>query len=345
MKPRFKELNQFIQDAQKKGNPQVLQIQVVQNGKQVLKKHYGKNYRYFDVASLTKIMTTTPLLMKLYDTGAFKLDDPISKYLEFLKSTALEKISIKKLLAHNSGLVWWRPYYKKLLKFSNGLRKSQLKNLIRSEKTRSTRSCVYSDPDYFLLGWLVEELYGMPLEEASNLYIFEPLGLKNTSFRCLKKSEAAPTGRTKLRGLIQGVVHDDNTWSLGGVSSHAGVFSTLEDVTTYGLSLLDHVNSESSFLFRPKTARIFTSRAVPRNVGDWGLGFMIPSRPISSGGGLINEHAFGHTGFTGTSLWIDVKRQAVVTVLSNRTMPESRDERFLKLRREIHDAVWRVLGE
>jgi len=140
-------------------------------------------------------------------------------------------------------------------------------------------------------------------------------------------------------------VFDENAFAMGGLSGHAGLFGTLENCEQFGVWLLETWLGKRKDVLSTKTVRLFTKRAVNPKVGDWALGFVVPSRPVSTGGRLISNNAFGHTGFTGTSLWIDPKRQAVVTILSNRTYPTRNDERFKALRIELHDIVWRSLDE
>jgi CubicO group peptidase (beta-lactamase class C family) len=130
---------------------------------------------------------------------------------------------------------------------------------------------------------------------------------------------------------------------VGGVSGHAGLFSTAEDVSVMGQFFLDLFNNQKRNILTGKTLKFFVKRATPRALGDWGLGFTIPTRPLSTAGKAVSDLAFGHVGFTGTSLWIDPKRDAVVTILSNRTYPDRNDERFKVLRRKLHDQIWEMI--
>jgi CubicO group peptidase (beta-lactamase class C family) len=345
---RVSELSHLIEKIKADKFPQAIQIHVARNGKTVFQKKLGKPYKYFDLSSLTKIMATTPLIMKLIDDKRLNLNDSVEKHLGFLSGRPVGQIKIIDLLRHKSGLVWWRPYFKKLGRLPESSRIPELKKIFAGEKVSASKTCVYSDPDFIVLGWVIEEILSMPFDEAANEYVFKPLGLKNTFFLRAQPSKVlafASTGKDKRRGVIQGFVDDDNTWAMGGVSGHAGLFSTLEDVTHFSGILFQAQKGKSNPVFSSKTLKLFSKRAVPKNVGDWALGFTIPSKLVSTAGTKVSANAFGHVGFTGTSLWIDKERGAVVTILSNGTFPTRDNARSGKLRKELHDAIWEWLDD
>ena len=348
MNERANHVNELIQDAQKYGYPQAVEVQVRWKNRVVLEKSFGKSYRFWDVASLTKVLVTTPLLMTLYEKNLVDLKEPLLNSLPFLKNSEVGEIPVERLLSHASGLVAFRAYEKQLVKVPWTERDRTFKGILRKEKVHFAGKCVYSDVDFILLGWIIEQKLGMPLDEAAQKYLWEPLGLKNT-FYLRKgdklpgpKSAFAPTEKHPYRGVLQGIVFDERAWSMGGVSGHAGLFSTLKDVGRIGQEYLNG-SLGAKTLWKPATFKKFSTRAVPQSWGDWALGFTIPTRPISTGGRLISSAAFGHTGFTGTSLWVDRSRKAVVTILSNRTYPNRSDVRFRDLRINIHDAVWEMI--
>jgi CubicO group peptidase (beta-lactamase class C family) len=323
----------------KKGyRPQSLEILVTVGGKTFINRHWGKEFRYYDVGSMTKIMVTTFLCMKLFEERKLKLQSPIKEYLGFLRDSKVGGILIKDCLRHFSGLTAWKPFYEK----SHDV--STLKELFRKEKVKAKKLSVYSDLDFILLGWVVEEIMGMSLSEAAALYIFKPLGLDDTFFTPKKyfksAKDFAPTEVSKTRGLVQGEVFDGNAWSMGGVGGHAGLFSTAKDVNHMGRWFLDAYNGKKSTVLKSRTLRAFIKRALPKNKGDWGLGFTLPSHPISTAGTKVSSLAFGHVGFTGTSLWVDPKRRAVVTILSNGSYPNGSNLNFKLMRRELHDQIW-----
>jgi CubicO group peptidase (beta-lactamase class C family) len=322
-----------------KDYPSSLRILVKVKNKTFIDQCFGKEAKYFDVASLTKIMVTTPLCMQLFESKNLTLDKTVGHYLGFLKNSPVGKIKICDLLKHHSGLVAWKPFFKKVRT------PYKLKDLLKKETVRKKAKAVYSDLDFIILGWIIEEILQMPLDEAAQVFILSPLKLQNTFFNPEKKLKkfTAPTRKTKPRGLIQGEVFDDNTWAVGGVSGQAGIFSTAEDVTHLGLVYLDLYNNKKIGLIKPSTLKLFASRALPKSIGDWGLGFTVPSRPVSTAGTKVSDLAFGHVGYTGTSLWIDPKREAVVTILSNGTYPNGSNENFKYKRRELHDQIWEMI--
>jgi CubicO group peptidase (beta-lactamase class C family) len=153
------------------------------------------------------------------------------------------------------------------------------------------------------------------------------------------KARYAPTEFDRIRGgIMQGEVHDENAWSLRGVAPHAGLFGTIDDLSEFGLAVRKALAGKRSFVSE-KTAHRFSRRSVPRSRGDWALGWMMPSRPQSSCGQYFSSRSIGHTGFTGTSLWYDPKRDLLVTILSNRVYPTRENREFVSLRPMLHNFV------
>lgn len=328
-------LFKLIEKDQIKGNPPSLRIIVTHKGKKLINSSWGRPARFFDVGSMTKIMVTTPLCMKLFEEKKLSLNEKVKKYLPYFEGTPVGDIVIKKLLRHDSGLEAWRPFYKMIGKIP-------LKEIFKKEKVRKRAQCVYSDLDFIILGWIIEEVLDMPLDEAAEIFVFKKLKMKNTFFnpkeRFKKLNLFAPTKKNR-----KGEVFDDNTFAMGGVAGHAGLFSTAEDVDIMGRTFLGLYFGKPSPLIKASTLKYFTKRAVSAKKGDWGLGFTLPSRPISTAGTKVSSRAFGHVGYTGTSLWVDPKRKAVVAVLSNGTYPNKTNEAFKYLRREIHDGIWEII--
>ncbi len=344
-----KKLDRLILNSMANGFPQSLQIQVTRKNKLLFKKKYGHQYKFFDLASLTKIFVTTPLIMKLIDENLIALGDKLESHLPFFKGTSLGAIQVIRLLNHSSGVIWWRPFYKILNKLPFELRKPSLQKMLRGERLSKIGQCVYSDLDMMILGWVIEDKFQMNLNEAYDLNFVRPLGLKDTFFvfneqisKAQNIKQFAPTGR-EGKTVIRGIVHDQNARALGGVSGNSGLFSTPDETSKIAQIYFQTLKGKKNPVFSQKTMKKFSKRSVTKRAGDWALGFSIPSRPVSSGGKKISKEAFGHTGFTGTSVWIDPVRETVVTVLSNRTYPSAKDERFLQLRRDIHDAVWEMI--
>jgi CubicO group peptidase (beta-lactamase class C family) len=153
----------------------------------------------------------------------------------------------------------------------------------------------------------------------------------------------APTGRCTIRNYnLQGEVNDQNTYALGGVSSHAGLFGSVDDVSWFGLFIRSHLLKQAHTFFKNKTIETFTKRAIPESQGDWALGFMLPTPGLASSGIFFSRESIGHTGFTGTSIWYDPRQDLLVTILSNRVAFGVDHQGFKEFRPKIHD--WIVEG-
>ena len=270
----------------------------------------------YDIASLTKVVATTPAIMKLYEQGKIKIDDPVTKYLpEFQggKST----ITIRNLMTHFSGLrpdldidPAWSGY-------DAGIRKA----LIDKPAGPPGQNFVYSDINFELLGEVVRRVSGKPLDQFAREQIFEPLGMHDTTFKPAASLTAriAPTEIDPATGKPwRGVVHDPTARYMGGVAGHAGVFSTADDLARYAQMMLD------AHLFAPATIALFTSPASPPDQPILrGLGWDIDS-PYSSNRGDIFPRgtSYGHTGFTGPAVWIDPASKSFVVIMTNRVHPK-----------------------
>lgn len=339
---------------------QGLCMQVYKSGQKKVDLRLGQTYRYYDLASLTKIIFTVPALMQAIESPNYGhkklLQDPVSKHLPWWPHKG---VRVQDVLSHSAGLPWWAPYYKSLnLKLPFAERREKLRRmLMRTERSvgRSVKA-VYSDVDFILLGFLIENIYGQPLID-----VWQDLGWREHTpslhFNLnnkpkYKREHYAPTERCPWRQkVLRGEVHDDNTWSFGGVSSHAGLFGAIEDVSQYGLLLRRSLVSSqagrtarnSNQLCSSDLAKKFCRRATPRVKGDWALGFMLPTRGQASCGRHFHATSVGHTGFTGTSLWFDPKADILITILSNRVYPTRENKKFISLRPQLHDIVRELL--
>lgn len=321
-----------------------LQVQVHQGGRKFCDISVGETYPYYDLASLTKIIFTVPALMLAFEKGLWTLD---SKVIDFWPDFPHGDIRVVQLLTHSSGAIWWHPFFKELnLDSPISARRSQLKEIIKTLPFESRDESVYSDVGFMMLGALLEAMEQKSLEEIwtsmkTELYP----GLSTLDFHRENRSPQparfyAPTERDPWRGrLIQGEVHDENTYALGGVSSHAGLFSSIDDVSWYGLFLRSQLLGISKTSFKLKTARVFTTRARPLGKGDWALGFMMPTPGAASCGDYFSPYSVGHLGFTGTSLWYDPHTDLLVVILSNRVLLGRDIKEFAKLRPQIHNWV------
>ncbi|MES2963276.1 MAG: serine hydrolase [Bdellovibrionota bacterium] len=335
-----------------------LKVQAFHRGRKIIDVRAGQTYRYYDFASLTKIIFTTTAFMALHDEKRFKLSDPASRWVPWFPED--HPATMKSLLSHSAGLTWWYPFYKDVHPRASKLRtpeeawdvfqtvfkKRVLSDLKKTELVWPTEKAVYSDLDYFMLGIALESVTGTTLYTVW-ADLRDRLELRDTDFHRNNKplharAKYAPTEKDSAwrKKTMQGEVHDENTWSLKGVAPHAGLFGTHDDLSGYGLLLRGAMRGTGSSVFPShETVAKFTKRAIPVKQGDWALGFMTPTKGGSSCGIRFSPKSVGHTGFTGTSLWYDPVRDLLITILSNRVNPTRENTAFLKLRPKIHDWI------
>jgi uncharacterized protein YbbC (DUF1343 family)/CubicO group peptidase (beta-lactamase class C family) len=302
-------------------------IVIGHNGKIVHRKAYGARAliparepatldTIYDIASLTKVVATTPAIMKLCEQGKIKIDDPVTAYLpEFQggKST----ITIRNLMTHYSGLRPDLDIDPAWTGYNTGIRKALIDKPARPPGV----SFVYSDINFELLGEVVRRISGQPLDQFAREQIFEPLGMRDTNFNPAASLTAriAPTEIDAATGKPwRGVVHDPTARYMGGVAGHAGVFSTADDLARYAQMMLDRR------FFAPATVELFTSPASPPDQPILrGLGWDIDSPYSSNRGDIFPRGAsYGHTGFTGPALWIDPVSKTFVVIMTNRVHPK-----------------------
>lgn len=314
----------------------------------------------YDCASLTKPVATTTMAMMLLERGLLSLDAPLSEYLpEFVEcedplSTQRQLVTVRHLLAHSSGLPAYAKFYQRARRAEHVLADALELPLERAPGLRT----VYSDVGFILLGEVLVRIAtraarpGQPhhLEDFCAWEIFQPLLMASSMFNPPKELRVviAPTEQDDdfRRHLVHGEVHDENAWVMGGIAPHAGLFSTAPDLAAFCQMMLNEGNWFGRQLVRPETIREFT-RAHPvaeePNLPGRGLGWDKPSQPSSSGK-YFSAAAYGHLGFTGTSLWVDPEKQLYVVLLSNRVHPTRANEAIKTFRPAFHDAVVEALG-
>jgi beta-N-acetylhexosaminidase len=318
----------------------------------------------YDVASLTKVVATTTLVAKLAE-GDFPvpldLDAKVERYLpewtagrddanaaaKFLGENAQEiewrhRVTVRHLLTHTSGL----PPFKEYWRTSKGKQDTLNRIFVEPLEYEPGTKEVYSDLGIILMAEIVERLTGRPLDELAKTYIFTPLGMKDTTFRPPQKlwPWIAPTEFDKnfRHRLVQGEVHDENSFAMGGVAGHAGLFSTAPDLAAFCQMLLNGgVYAHRRILKRATIAEFTTPQQL--SGGTRTLGWAVPTEGSSSGH-YFSAHSFGHTGFTGTSIWIDPDRQLFVVLLTNRVNPTRENQKIAQVRPAVHDAVMQALG-
>ncbi len=326
----------------------------------------------YDLASLTKVVATTTLVEKLVEgdfPSPLDLDAPIERYLpEWIDGPQGEgpnkvvvrnlkelsdwkdtrqivwrhKVTVRHLMTHTSGLPPFKEYWRTSTGKADTLRMIFAEPLEYEPGTKVE----YSDLGIILMAEIIQRLTGKPLDELAHEYIFGPLGMKNTMYRPPKNlwPEIAPTEvDNQLRHrLVQGEVHDENAYAIGGVSGHAGVFSASPDLAAFCQMLLNGgVYAHQRVLRRATIAEFIVPQALAQN--ERTLGWVVPTEGSSSGH-YFSVHSYGHTGFTGTTIWIDPDRQLFVVLLTNRVNPTRENHKIMEVRPAVHDAVMKGLG-
>ena len=294
----------------------------------------------YDLASLTKVIATTAIAMVLYDGGRLRLDQPIVDLVfEFAENDSRRsRITIAQLLAHTSGL----PGYARLFETCPGQREV-VEAICQIPLTSDPGAkSEYSDLGFILLGDALERIAGERLDVFCKREIFAPLGMSQTRF-CPPHSwkPQIPPTEIKLYGRsfpIQGEVHDENAWAMGGVAGHAGLFAPATDVSKFALCML----RGGAPISEPETVKHFTQRQESPPGTSRALGWDTPSSPSQSGK-YFSPTSFGHLGFTGTSLWCDPVRQVSITLLTNRTWPDRSTDAIKQVRPAVHDAIIEAL--
>jgi CubicO group peptidase (beta-lactamase class C family) len=290
----------------------------------------------YDLASLTKIVATTSLMLQLVDQRRVALDSPAVNYLPEWRGPRASTVLIRHLLSHSSGLVAWRPFYKEAVDKADA--RAQLL-LVGPETTPGTHY-VYSDMNFMLLGLIVEKVAGMPLDSAFKVMVAQPLRLADTRFlpESSQRFRIAPTEYDPWRQRqLRGEVHDENASRFDGVSGHAGLFSTGTDLSRVARLWLNGGALDGVRLASPQTIARFT-RPQDTLVSKRALGWETPNGS-NSAGHKLSAQAFGHTGFTGTSLWIDPARDLFVILLTNRVNPTRQNSRIGGVRIALADAI------
>jgi len=303
-----------------------------------------KENTIFDLASLTKVMATTIAVMQLIEKGKINLWDYIKHLYPELPSEKKE-ISIFHLLTHTSGF----PAIIRL--WDQGLNyKEKIKHVLESPlEVKTGGKVIYSDLNFILLGDLIWRVTDKRLDEYAERHIFQPLGMKMTVFNplknlsCTKSKDYAATEMCGWRDrMMIGEVHDENAFSFDGVSGHAGLFSVIDDLVKFLQMLLNDG--------KHKGVKILSFKSVELMRKDWtsnlgnhrGLGWDLIKNSHSSGGVFFSEAAFGHTGFTGTSLWIDPELKIGVALLTNRVHPTRENRKIISFRPLLHNLVVRL---
>ena len=298
-------------------------VVVGRDGYAVVKRGYGRltwegdapavsDQTIYDLASLTKVVATTSAIMVLVDEGKVDLDAPVRNYLPEFAGGAKDRVTVRHLLTHRSGLPAGRDLWRSASSPAEARRQ-----VLESRLYCEPGACYeYSDLGADVLGFVAEAASGQRLDRFVEERVFAPLGMNDTRFRPAAdlRGRIAPTEVAPPRGYpLRGEVHDENAYALGGVAGHAGLFSTAADLSIFAQTLLNGGTYRGVRVFSDSTVRRFTSRAAGTRALGWDT-----CATNSACGELMGEASFGHTGFTGTSLWLDPEQRMFVLLLTNR---------------------------
>jgi len=300
----------------------------------------------YDAASLTKPVVTTTLVAMLDEAGQIDVDAPVARYLPVWALGAnadwRARVTLGHLLTHTSGLPPHREYFRHLRKRPGVIAHVLAEPLSYEPGAQS----VYSDLDFMILGQIIEELTGKPVDQLARERIFEPLGMTNSLFNPPKslRPRIAPTedDKTFRKRLLRGEVHDENAWAMGGIAGHAGMFSTAPNLAVFCQMLLNGGIYAHRRLLRRETVQQFTT-AEELSGNARTLGWMVPTEDSTSGK-YFSPRSFGHLAFTGGSIWIDPEKELFVVLLTNRVHPTRDNDQMPRLRRNLHNAVVEGLG-
>jgi len=306
----------------------------------------------FDLASLTKPLATTLAIMNLVEWSKLDLDQNLGSILPKFNKTEKEQIKIKHLLSHTSGLPDYRPYYKELVKLSMDARKDALMDLIAKEPLvdHIGNKELYSDLGFMILRHVVEHVSGKQFGRFVEEAVFTPLlpdagrgfFFVDTDLH-LQPERCAATEFCPWRNiLLEGVVHDENAYVMGGVDGHAGLFGTAGCVHRLLSELLFVYHGWSStHIFKKDLLKIFFKR---QDNTEKALGFDTPSLQNSSSGDFFSKKSVGHLGFTGTSFWMDLEQSVIVILLTNRIHPSRDNTKIKAFRPKIHNTIMKSLS-
>lgn len=306
-----------------------------------------------DLASLTKPLATTLALMKLFDSDVLELDRPLGEVLPNEIPEEKARLTPRMLLSHCAGFPDWKPYFRKLVRYKAEKRKAFLRKWILEEPLvyAPGDKSVYSDLGFMLLEWVVEETTGFSMDRMLEETFYKPLGLKMTflggtqALPHFDKGRFAATEDCPWRKrVIQGEVHDENAFALGGFSGHAGLFGTAADTYATVLVLKSILEKRRTDFLKTETVKTFFERQSLVGGCTWALGWDTPARKGSSSGKYFSQNSVGHLGFTGTSVWMDLEKDVTVIFLTNRVHPTRKNVKIRAFRPRLHDLILETLG-
>ena len=348
--PAFRSVEKLINNSIRDSAFPGAVLLVWKDGKIIFEKPFGRltyddssaevtTNTIFDLASLTKVIAATTAAMICVDRKLFGINDKISKYIPGFAQNGKENVTIKNLLMHNSGLPAYKKFY---VLYSDP--QQVLDDIYASQPSYPPGTkTVYSDLGMITLGKVIEKVTGKSLDVFCNENIFKPLGMSDTYYNPPKtlRYRIAPTEFDHYwrNRLLIGEVHDETASLLKGVSGHAGLFSTAGDISKVLQMLLQKGMYEGKSIIDSAVVSMFLTRQPNGRA----LGWDMKSPTGSSAGSLFSSESYGHTGFTGTSVWTDPVRKLFVIFLTNRVYPSRENNKLIKIRPELHDEIIRSL--
>jgi CubicO group peptidase (beta-lactamase class C family) len=363
----------FLQRVTQDGTIPGAVLCVAQHGQRVWHRAYGAaavtpQYRpmrcetLFDIASLTKVVATTSLLLVAHHEGRCALDDGLCRFYPQLAHTPPGSVTLRQILAHTGGLAAWSPLYREL--WPEGPVRSDA-STARRRRVQAVRQilqrplaytpgtrALYSDLGFIVLADILERLHQQSLETLFLQRIAQPLGLYNMAYRPLGGAAPLPSSlgayaATEIcpwrQRVLVGEVHDENAWAMGGVAGHAGLFATAQALCDFAQALLDTTAGRRAWLPAALVRESWQRHpGVPDSTR--ALGWDTPRPGHSSAGDYISPRAIGHLGFTGCSLWIDPDHQVTVVLCTNRVHPTRQATGIARLRPAVHNLILQELG-
>ena len=308
----------------------------------------------FDIASLTKVMATTQLMLGAHSEEVLHLDDPLRRFYPDAPQE-VSAVTLRQLLSHSGGFAAWLPLYTQLGRDGTARqrRREAAARILRQPLAyRPGHASVYSDLGFMVLGDILETCYEQPLDKLFVQRVARPLKLDGVAYRPLESacgtkgsvSDIAATERCEWRGrVLSGEVHDDNAWAMGGVAAHAGLFATAAAVWEFTHAMLEAAAGRLDWLPPALLRESWQRQSSPAGTTR-ALGWDTPTPGRSSSGSFFSHSTIGHLGFTGCSLWIDLERQVSLILCTNRVHPSRQSDRIAQLRPQVHDIVMQSLG-
>jgi len=342
-------LNQAIQDSAFPGAA----ISVGVKGRLVLQEGYG-NFSYdpksrqiktnsiFDLASVTKVVSTTTIAMVLVDKGKLNLEWKVSEIIPDFKGNEKENVTVRHLLTHTSGLPGWEQFYLRIKGKELIVQEICSTELIYQPGTKT----IYSDLGMILMQKVLETISQKPLDLLIQEYLCRPLAMSRTFYNPEPQylNDIVPTEISDFhKKLVRGFVHDENTFVMGGVSGHAGLFSTVEDLSRFCQMYLNGGIYRFKRIFEPNTIKTFRARQNIVKESTRAIGWDTRSEKNSMSGDYMSMNAFGHSGFTGTTIWMDPDNEVFVVLLTNRVYPTRENQKIRHVRPKVHNYVMKSM--